>query len=39
MDGSDDKAEGTGDDLKGKAQETWGRVTGDEDKQVEGQGQ
>lgn len=36
MSASDTKAHGTGDDVKGKAQETWGKITGDENDQAEG---
>ena len=33
---ADTKTDGKTDELKGKAQEAWGDVTGDEDKQAEG---
>ncbi|MGI8827340.1 MAG: CsbD family protein [Chloroflexota bacterium] len=36
MAGEDNKAQGTVDQLKGKAQEGMGKVTGDEDQEAEG---
>ena len=36
--GADDRAENTGEDLKGKAKEAWGKVTGDEQTEAEGKG-
>jgi uncharacterized protein YjbJ (UPF0337 family) len=36
--GADDRAENTGQDLKGKAKEAWGKVTGDEQTEAEGKG-
>ena len=38
MAGEDNKASGTADDLKGKAKEALGSVTGDRETQTEGQG-
>jgi uncharacterized protein YjbJ (UPF0337 family) len=32
-----DKTSGTADQIKGKAQEAWGDITGDEDTQAQGQ--
>lgn len=34
--GNDDRMENTGEDLKGKAKETWGKVTDDEKLEAEG---
>lgn len=36
--GTDDRAENTGEDLKGKAKEAWGKVTDDERLEAEGKG-
>ena len=38
MGADEDKARGTADNVKGKAQEAWGNITGDEEKQAEGKG-
>lgn len=35
---ADTKTEGKTDELKGKAQEAWGNVTGDEDEKAKGKG-
>jgi uncharacterized protein YjbJ (UPF0337 family) len=36
--GADERAENTGEDLKGKAKEAWGKVTDDERLEAEGKG-
>jgi uncharacterized protein YjbJ (UPF0337 family) len=36
--GTDDKLRNQGQDLKGKAKETWGRATDDEELEAEGRG-
>ncbi|GAC1323002.1 MAG: hypothetical protein NVS2B16_06860 [Chloroflexota bacterium] len=38
MAGEDNKAQGAMDKLKGKAQETMGKVTGDEEQEAKGKG-
>lgn len=38
MAGEDNKAQGTMDELKGKAQEAMGKVTGDEEQEAKGKG-
>lgn len=37
MGGNDDKTQGTMDQTKGKVQEAWGSLTGDDDTKAEGQ--